>query len=156
VDEAQQTGLGSGCVSMADAAFGRRREHGHERCQTGDAPAGQSAVSGSSLADASGAGLPGAECAGRREPLVTAADIRRSASECRWGRPEPGMGGEDVGFPIRLDTTRPVEAWEGNTPRVVGRGAINRRPRLKALGNSVVPQVVEMIGQAIMRFEARS
>jgi len=86
-------------------------------------------------------------------PLITSADIRRSAAQRGWGRSEPGLGRAADGLPARLDRTRPVEAWEGNTPRTVGRGAPNRRPRLKALGNSVVPQIVELIGHAIMRAE---
>ena len=48
-----------------------------------------------------------------------------------------------------------VEPWEGNTPRTVGRGFPNRRPRLKAIGNSVVPPIPELIGRAIMQAEAR-
>lgn len=106
------------------------------------------------LADAGRAGLPRPEQAGWGQPIVSAADVRRAASECSWGRSQSGMGGEIDGVPARVDRTRPVEAWEGNTPRAVGRGAPNRRPRLKALGNSVVPQVVELIGRAIMQREA--
>jgi hypothetical protein len=56
--------------------------------------------------------------------------------------------------PRRLED-RPVEPWEGNTPRTVGRGYLNRRRRLKALGNSIVPHIVEMIGRAILRADAK-
>jgi len=105
------------------------------------------------VANPGSAGLPGAQQPEWREPLITSADIRRAASQRGWGRPEPGLGRAVDGLPARLDRTRPVEAWEGNAPRTVGRGAPNRRPRLKALGNSVVPQIVELIGHAIMRAE---
>ena len=89
-----------------------------------------------------------------REPVVSVADIRRAASERRWGRVAPGMGGETDGVRRWVDGTRPIEQWEGNTPRTVGRGFPERRPRLKAIGNSVVPQIPELIGRAIMRREA--
>lgn len=106
------------------------------------------------LANARRAGLPGTECSGWSEPVVTAADIRRSASERRWGRTAPGLDGEVDGVHCRVDGSRPVEAWEGNTPRIVGRGFPNRSARLKAIGNSVVPQIPELIGRAILRREA--
>ncbi len=138
---------------LAYPASRGRREHRHVGRPLGDAEAGQPANSGADVADASGAGLPIAECAGCSEPVVSAADVRRAVSECRWGRAAPGMGGEDDGLSRWVDGTRPVEAWEGNTPRVIGRGAPNRRPRLKALGNSVVPQIPELIGRAILRAE---
>ena len=136
---------------LAYPARGRWREHGHVGGTHGDAGARQLAYLGQDVADASGAGLPGAEQAGWSEPVITAADIRRSASERRWGRVAPGMGGETDGLPRWVDGTRPLEAWEGNTPRVIGRGAPNRRPRLMALGNSVVPQIPTLIGRAILR-----
>jgi hypothetical protein len=49
-----------------------------------------------------------------------------------------------------------VEVWEGNTPRTVGKGYPNRRPRLMGLGNAVVPQIPALIGRAILRAEAFS
>lgn len=135
---------------LAHPPFGGWREHGHERGQDGDAGTGQSADCGEDVADRCSAGLPGAEQPQWREPIVSAADIRRAASQCRWGRVAPGLDGETDGVSRRVDGTRPVEAWEGNTPRTVGRGFPNRRPRLKAIGNSVVPQIPELIGRAIM------
>lgn len=139
-----------GGEDVAYPASGGRREHGHERGQVGDAGTGQSADCGSPLANGSGAGLSSPERPERREPLISSADIRRAASERRWGRVEPDMDGKIDGLPARLDRTRPVEAWEGNTPRTVGKGSPNRRPRLIGLGNSVVPQIPELIGRAIM------
>ena len=64
------------------------------------------------------------------------------------------VGTSDSARSARKVGSREVEPWEGNTPRTIGRGAPNRRPRLKAIGNSVVPQVVELIGRAILRREA--
>lgn len=54
---------------------------------------------------------------------------RRAASECGWWRSEPDVGRVAYGVPSRVD-------------------------RLRALGNAVVPQVVEVIGRAIMAAEA--
>lgn len=126
----------------------------HECRPNGDTGAGQSANGGADVVDRGGAGLSSAEQPERREPIITAADIRAAASERRWGRAAPGLDGETDGFSRRVDGTRPVETWEGNTPRTVGRGFPNRRPRLKAIGNSVVPQIPELIGRAIMRAAA--
>jgi site-specific DNA-cytosine methylase len=53
------------------------------------------------------------------------------------------------GLPDRLDGGRWLEEPEG-IPRVVS-GQEHRASRLKALGNAVVPQVVEIIGRSIMR-----
>jgi hypothetical protein len=46
-----------------------------------------------------------------------------------------------------------AEPWEGDTPRTVAKGYPNRRVRLMALGNSVVPQIPELIGRAILAVE---
>jgi site-specific DNA-cytosine methylase len=40
----------------------------------------------------------------------------------------------------------------GETPRVIGKVS-DRVNRLKALGNAVVPQVVEVLGKAIIEIE---
>jgi len=138
---------------VAYSAPGGRREHGHERGTAGDAGAGQSAYCREALANSSSAGLAGTEQPGWREPVITAADVRRSASERRWGRSAPGLDGKADRTSGGVDRTRPVEAWEGNTPRTVGRRYPNRRPRLKAIGNSIVPQIAELIGRAILNSE---
>lgn len=44
-----------------------------------------------------------------------------------------------------------IEPWEQDVPRVIPRGAPNRTNRLKALGNAVVPAVVEAICRAVLR-----
>ena len=130
---------------------GGRRIQGHERGQDGGARAGQPGVGGQAVADARGPGLQGAEQAGWSVPLISAADIGRAASQCGWRRLESGMGGTDDGlsawvhrYPVA------VEPWEGDTPRTVGRGYPDRRQRLMGLGNSVVPQIVTLIGTAIL------
>jgi len=42
--------------------------------------------------------------------------------------------------------------WEDGIPRVA-RGVPDRVSRLKALGNSLVPQIPEMLGRAILAAE---
>lgn len=152
------TGAGQFADCGADVGHANRAgrqelgmEHGRRRQETAEIER-----TGEVLADAGGTGLQGAERAGWRQPVITAADIRGAASECRWGRAAPGLGGEVDGVRLWVDGSRPLEAWEGNTPRTVGRGYPNRRPRLKALGNSVVPQIPELIGRAILQAEARN
>jgi DNA (cytosine-5)-methyltransferase 1 len=41
--------------------------------------------------------------------------------------------------------------WEAGIPRIAT-GIPNRVQRLKALGNSIVPQIAELIGEAILRY----
>lgn len=150
MDEAEQPGGGA---SVAYSACGGRREHGHVSSAHGDQGDGQPAYRSQSVADAGGAGLPGTERTRWGKPIVTPADIRRAIAERRWRRAEPGMGRTADGIPDRAHRY-PVEAepWEGKTPRTVGRGVTtNRRHRLMALGNSVVPQIPELIGHAILR-----
>jgi hypothetical protein len=44
------------------------------------------------------------------------------------------------------------DGWEDGTPRLTKNDKI-RAPRLKALGNSVVPQCIEYIGNCILKYE---
>lgn len=82
---------------------GGRRVEGHERGQNGGAGAGQSGVGGQAVAYPGGQGLPGAEQAGWPVPLITPAVLWGTATQCRWRRLEPGMGGTDVRFSAWLD-----------------------------------------------------
>lgn len=53
---------------------------------------------------------------------------------------------------------RPIKPKDDiSTPLVAGKddGIPNRSHRIKALGNSIIPQIAETIGQAIMNYEAR-
>jgi site-specific DNA-cytosine methylase len=60
---------------------------------------------------------------------------------------EPGLGRVAHGLPRWLDEP-------GDVPRVSPAGK-DRNARLKALGNSVVPQIPEMIGRAILAAEGK-
>jgi len=138
---------------VAYPAPGGRGINGHERGTDGNPATGQSANGGAGMADASGTGLPRAEQPGRREPIVTAADLGRAVAECRWRRAESRVGGIADGVSRGTYGGRGVEPWEGATPRTVGRGYPDRRARLMALGNAVVPLIPQLIGWAIMRAE---
>jgi len=136
---------------VAYSNSGGRRVQGHERGPDGGAGAGQSGIGGETLANASGAGLPGTEQPKWAEPIITPADIRRAASQSRWRRSEPGMGGTADGLSSRAHRYPvTVEPWEADAQRTVGKGYPDRRARLMALGNAVIPQIPEMIGRAIL------
>ena len=62
------------------------------------------------------------------------------------------MGGSLDGIPAQLDAIRRGwldGTWEQDIPRVSTENHY-RKDRLKAYGNAVVPQVVQVIGEAIM------
>jgi DNA (cytosine-5)-methyltransferase 1 len=61
---------------------------------------------------------------------------------------QSGLGGEADGPSPGMDGPW-GPGWEDGVPRVA-RGVPNRVSRLKALGNSLVPQIPEMLGRAIM------
>lgn len=97
------------------------------------------------VADASGAGSQGSRHepretgdAGTGQPMQLDKEARR-----QWSA-KPGMGGMAHGLSRWLD--------EPDCGRVAD-GIKNRVPRLKALGNAVVPQVVAQIGRAILEAE---
>jgi DNA (cytosine-5)-methyltransferase 1 len=63
---------------------------------------------------------------------------------------ESGMGRASYGISERLDRNNWPDDWERDTPRV-NSGVPQRAKRLRALGNAVVPQIVEEIGKMILR-----
>lgn len=97
----------------------------------------------------------------------------RDEKEGRGRSPEPGLGRSADGIPGRLDG-HPVSSeeivnkvaeevleevvdcwppgWEDGIPRV-SLGTPNRAARLKAIGNAVVPPLVEVIGRIILKAE---
>jgi DNA (cytosine-5)-methyltransferase 1 len=101
-------------------------------------------------------GLEGSEEAGdtqksreEREQLASGQD----SSLSKWNT-KPGVGGVADGIPTRLDGHLGFER-EPNIPRVAT-GIPDRVNRLKALGNSIVPQIVYNIGLAILEEEKRT
>ena len=67
------------------------------------------------------------------------------------GFTQPGMGGGFDGLSGWLDRSF-GEGWESGIPRTTPGGEL-RTKRLAALGNAVVPQIVGIIGQAILEVE---
>lgn len=88
-----------------------------------DAEVGKLQAAHGDAADAHGAGLQGRhQRAERAGERIAGAGLR----ECHWPRPDAWIHRVDDGLSPRMD-------------------------RLRALGNAVVPQVVEVLGRAIMR-----
>ena len=77
-----------------------------------------------------------------------------SQGQTGQGHTEPGVGGMADGVSARLDGHYGFER-EPNIPRVAT-GIPERVNRLKALGNSIVPQVIYNIGLAILEEEKRT
>ena len=67
---------------------------------------------------------------------------------------QPGLGGMDDGVSSRLDGHQGF-ITEPNIPRVAEK-IPNRVNRLKALGNSIVPQIIYHIGMAILEEERKN
>jgi hypothetical protein len=72
-----------------------------------------------------------------------------SGSELGEGQSERGLGGAAHGISTWLDGS-----WEGQIPRVI-KGQKGRVPRLKALGNAVVPKLAQAIGHGVMSHAER-
>ena len=78
------------------------------------------------------------------------------SSNTGWRPTQCGLGGTPDGISERLDEpNNPWSGdWEAGTPRVTTEQP-DRVNRLKALGNAVVPQIVEIFGNAILQFHKR-
>ena len=132
-------------VSDSDGGHGDGREHvpvgGPEGGASFERP-------GEDVSDADGIGRNG------RAGLLRSGGGRES--EDGSGRSAQSfLGGTAYGFSSGLDrgVSFWADGWEDGVPRVALK-IKNRVPRLKALGNAVVPQVVEEIGRCILAADA--
>ena len=96
----------------------------------------------------------GSGAVGQQEPQTPSCSeiLRRYCAGIRTDQRETGsdVGGSPYGISAWLDGT-----WEDGIPRVSS-GGENRPARIKCLGNGVVPQVVAVIGKAILESEVSS
>lgn len=86
-------------------------------------------------------------------------DVADTDSERGCGRDTQGQDAENVGQSSKhkRNNSRRMETWkpEPSVGRVVN-GLPNRTHRIKALGNAVVPQIPEVIGNIIMQIEGNN
>jgi DNA (cytosine-5)-methyltransferase 1 len=139
------------CEVLADAeSIGRgQRRTGRSDSRGADGLAERPEV----MADADGDDIDGrrgdVQMGRLRLPRQTAADGDAGRTQ---RRAQSDVGRSADGLPARLDG-RIADAWAGDweagIPRVLT-GVSDRVARLKALGNAVVPQVVEYIGHSIL------
>ena len=89
----------------------------------------------------------------RQEPDERPVGLRRGGRR-QLGEAQSRMVRAPDGLPDWLDGHRwpapPGPQYEWEPPRTVGKGVPNRARRVKALGNAVVPQVVEVIGRQLL------
>ena len=88
-----------------------------------------------------------------RQDAKDARELTRS-QEHREGNTQPGLGGMDDGVSARLDGHQGF-ITEPDIPRVAEK-IPDRVNRLKALGNSIVPQIIYHIGMAILEEERKN
>ena len=88
-----------------------------------------------------------------RQDAEDVGELTRS-QEHREGNTQPGLGGMDDGVSARLDGHQGF-ITEPDIPRVAEK-IPDRVNRLKALGNSIVPQIIYHIGMAILEEERKN
>jgi DNA (cytosine-5)-methyltransferase 1 len=128
----------------------RARREGAERTSEA-APRGVSAWSGREMAGGHGNGREWVS----PNWLGTKVAYGDDADGCSGRRSQCGLGGVANGVPERVDVWpagKGHQQHRGEPSRTVAPrdpGHRNRRPRLRALGNAVVPQCAEVIGRMI-------
>lgn len=144
-------------VADAQSQLGERSEsEGNQRGQSETAPGDRSGDT-EHATDTHGEGLEGTEEARNSEEERTLAEqftarqgAKRSEEERGETTFESYLGGGNDGISAWLDGS-----WERGIPRVAPTNKL-RVPRLKALGNAVLPQLVYMVGMTIVLSTKRS
>lgn len=144
-------------VADAQSQLGERSEsEGNQRGQSETAPGDRSGDT-EHATDTHGEGLEGTEKARNSEEERTIAEqftarqgAKRSEEERGETTFESYLGGGNDGISAWLDGS-----WERGIPRVAPSNKL-RVPRLKALGNAVLPQLVYMVGMTIVLSTKRS
>jgi len=144
-------------VADAQSQLGERSEsEGNQRGQSETAPGDRSGDT-EHATDTHGEGLEGTEKARNSEEERTIAEqftarqgAKRSEEERGETAFESYLGGGNDGISAWLDGS-----WERGIPRVAPSNKL-RVPRLKALGNAVLPQLVYMVGMTIVLSTKRS
>ena len=157
----QKLGGGGGRADVPDAVSEPARMEEHRGGRQGRPRAGarKSAIlrcgdgaTGPEGYRAGGQDVPDADNARRLEqrPAITIRAEQFAVERGGWWSPQCRLGRDTHGLPDGVDECR---GWECGVDRVTT-GQANRVARLKGLGNAVVPQVVELIGRAILEAEA--
>jgi len=144
-------------VADAQSQLGERSEsEGNQRGQSETAPGDRSGDT-EHATDTHSEGLEGTEEARNSEEERTLAEqftarqgAKRSEEERGETTFESYLGGGNDGISAWLDGS-----WERGIPRVAPTNKL-RVPRLKALGNAVLPQLVYMVGMTIVLSTKRS
>jgi DNA (cytosine-5)-methyltransferase 1 len=97
------------------------------------------------------------------DPIISGSSVRQglseiSETELQTAQRDGDGNGPDQQWPLKPGLGRGYDgisswldgSWEWEVPRTTKRGPI-RAPRLKALGNAVIPQIPELIGRIIMK-----
>lgn len=130
---------------------GRRPESNGTGSPFPDVPGQKGITSHPSLPGCADAGgkCQSSSSPGRSEPDANAEGLpERRLVRVVHGVP-PEMDGDGV---LRFAERRPWSRWPDISPIVQGKQA-NRRQRIRCLGNTVIPQIVEAIGRAILRVD---
>ena len=142
-------------VADAESQLGKRSEpEGNQRGQPETAPGNRSGGEGGNVADTETKGLEGRDigtAVENQEPRVDGTSPKGDLGEQSTTEAERNqiafesyLGGGTDGLSSWMDGT-----WERGIPRVAPTDKA-RVPRLKALGNAVVPQLVYWVGMAIV------
>lgn len=103
-------------------------------------PAGQSLPETVGKESSFGIGSGGADVADPESITVRPGLCTNEPTRFGWRRPGDSSGARE-GWPVEPELGR------------VAHGVSNRMDRLRGLGNAVVPQIAQIIGQAIMKYE---